>query len=332
MADAASLLDRALEALVVPSFSRIGPAVRRRLFDWDDPASPSVAGRTVAVTGATSGLGFVAAEALARAGARVLLIGRDQARTEAAAERIRGATGRDDLGVYLADLSDLSKVRSLAEAITASEHRLDVLVHNAGALLTERRDSVDGHEMTFATMVLGPFLLTRELLPMLRRSDDGRIVTVTSGGMYAQALRLDDLQSEEYPYRGSIAYARAKRAQVVLTRLWARQLAGTSVVAHAMHPGWADTPGVEASLPRFRRLMGPLLRTPEEGADTIVWLAAAPEASRSTGQLWLDRRPRPLDKLPWTRVSPDQARALWQACDHMVGDALEPRPPRPLTA
>jgi NAD(P)-dependent dehydrogenase (short-subunit alcohol dehydrogenase family) len=280
-----------------------------------------VAGRTVAITGATSGLGLVAAETLARAGARVLLIGRDAVRTESAARRIRKRTGSDDLGVYLADMSDLSQVRSMAEAVKGSEPRLDVLVHNAGALLTERRMSVDGYEMTFATMVLGPYLSTRELLPLLRESDDGRIVTVTSGGMYAQPLRPDDLQSTEAPYRGSIAYARAKRGQVVLTRLWARQLERTSVVAHAMHPGWADTPGVEASLPRFRRLMGPLLRTPEEGADTIVWLAAAPEAAETTGKLWLDRRPRPLDKLPWTRVSAGQARALWQACERMVTDA-----------
>jgi NAD(P)-dependent dehydrogenase (short-subunit alcohol dehydrogenase family) len=116
-----------------------------------------------------------------------------------------------------------------------------------------------------------------------------------------------------------VAYARAKRAQVVLTRLWAARLRGTSVVAHAMHPGWSDTPGIEASMPRFHRLLGPLLRTPEQGADTLVWLAASPEAARSTGKLWLDRRPRPLDRLPGTRVTLAQAHRLWDACERLTG-------------
>ena len=115
-----------------------------------------------------------------------------------------------------------------------------------------------------------------------------------------------------------MAYARAKRAQVVLTRLWARGLRGTNVVAHAVHPGWADTPGIAASLPRFRRVMGPFLRTPEQGADTIVWLAAAPEPARSSGLLWLDRRPRPFDRLPGTRVSAEEASGLWEACVRMT--------------
>jgi dehydrogenase/reductase SDR family member 12 len=167
--------------------------------------------------------------------------------------------------------------------------------------------------------VLGPFVLTGGLMPMLERSEDARIVTVTSGGMYLQGLRLDDLQMEREPYRGTVAYARAKRAQVVLTRLWASRHRGTSVVAHAMHPGWADTPGIEGSLPGFRRVMRPLLRTPEQGVDTIAWLAAAPEVARWTGRLWLDRRPRPFDRLAKTRVTSEEARRLWDACVELTG-------------
>lgn len=325
MLNVADLVDRAIELLVVPSFTRIGYELRRRLDDWTPLDRFPMSGRVAAVTGPTSGIGEVTATVLARQGARVLLIARSPERAEATRARIVEATGNDDLAVFEADMSDMAAVRRLVGEIRDAEPRLDVLIHNAGALLTERRASADGYEMTFATMVLGPFLLTDGLLPLLGSSEDGRIVTVTSGGMYTQALHVDDLQMEREPYRGTIAYARAKRAQVVLTRLWARRQEGTSVVAHAMHPGWADTPGIEASLPRFHRMIGPLLRTPMQGADTIVWLASAPEVARSSGRLWLDRRPRPFDRLPGTRVSAEDARRLWDACTELTdvggGDA-----------
>ena len=317
----ADLVDRTIEAMVVPSFTRIGYEVRRRLDHWEPLDRYPMHGRVVAVTGPTSGIGEVIATALARQGARVLLIARSPERAALARARIAGATGNADLELYEADMSDLGAVRRVAERIRRAEARLDAIVHNAGGLLTERRTSVDGYEMTFATMVLGPFVLTEGLLPLLAASEDGRIVTVTSGGMYTQALRLDDLQMDHEPYRGTIAYARAKRAQVVLTRLWAQRQRGSSVVAHAMHPGWADTPGIEASLPRFRRLIGPLLRTPAQGADTAVWLASAPEPARTSGRLWLDRRARPFDRLPGTRVSADDARRLWDACRELADAA-----------
>ena len=312
-------VDELAEALVVPSFTRIGYALRRRLYHWAPLQDLSMRGRFVLVTGPTSGLGEVAATTLARMGARVGLIARDAGKAEATRERIAAATGNEDLSVYVADLSDIASVRGAVTAITENEPRLDVVINNAGALLTSRRTSVDGYEMSFATMVLGAFVLTGGLMPMLERSDDARIVTVTSGGMYLQGLRLDDLQMEREPYRGTVAYARAKRAQVVLTRLWASRQRGTSVVAHAMHPGWADTRGIEGSLPGFRRVMRPLLRTPEQGVDTIAWLAAAPEVAWSTGQLWLDRRPRPFDRLAKTRVTSEEARRLWDACVELTG-------------
>ena len=320
------LVDGALEALVVPSFTRIGYDVRSRMFRWQPLADLSMDGRVVAVTGATSGLGELAATWFARLGARVLLLARNEDKAERTRERIGRETGREDVATYGVDVSDLTQVRDVASRIRRDEPRLDVLVHNAGALLDERRISVDGHEMTFATMVLGPFVLTPALLPLLRESGDGRVITVTSGGMYTQPLHLDDLQMRDEPYRGTVAYARAKRAQVVLTRLWARRHADTSVAFHAMHPGWADTPGLEASLPRFRRLIAPIVRTPEQGADTIVWLAAAPEPGRSTGRLWLDRRPRSFDKVPGTRVSAADAAALWEACERLTHPDGGPAP------
>jgi dehydrogenase/reductase SDR family protein 12 len=324
-----ALTDAALEALVVPSFTRIGYDVRRRLFDWESLDELSMRGKVVAVTGATSGLGELAAATLARMGAEVLLLARNERKADAVRDRIDLATGREAARTYLVDMSDLGAVRRVVEEIRRDEPRLDVLINNAGALLASRRTSVDGYEMTFATMVLGPFVLTEGLLPLLAERRGARAITVTSGGMYAQSLHLDDLQMEREPYRGAVAYARAKRAQVVLTRLWATKHRGTPVTFHAMHPGWAQTPGLEASLPGFRRLLGPLVRTPEQGADTIVWLAASPEAASSSGRLWLDRRVRPFDKLPGTRVSADEGAALWEACVRLTAAGVGEPPTGP---
>jgi NAD(P)-dependent dehydrogenase (short-subunit alcohol dehydrogenase family) len=153
--------------------------------------------------------------------------------------------------------------------------------------------------------------------------------------MYAQRLPLDDLGYERGPYQGARAYAKAKRAQVALIREWARRLRTHGIVANAMHPGWADTPGLEASLPGFRSLIGGLLRSPAEGADTIVWLASAPEARATSGRLFLDRRVRPFDRVPATLLSAADRRDLWDQVVVLTGetDPTSPehragRPPR----
>lgn len=293
------LVDRALEASVVASFSNIGCRTRRRLFDWPPIESFRSPGRVVAVTGATSGLGLAAARILAGLDAEVLLVGRNEDKLRRAQEEITTDTGNERLRTYRADLGSLDEVRSLVDQLTAGESRLDTLVHNAGALYPERRESADGHELTFATMVLAPHVLTHGLAPLLEADGGGRIVTVSSGGMYTERLDVAEL---EHPtsYKGSQAYARAKRAQVVLAEVWADQWEDR-IVSHSMHPGWAATPGVGASLPTFDRVMRPLLRTPEEGADTIVWLAVADEPTRTNGRFWLDRAPRRPHRLSRTR-------------------------------
>ena len=136
------------------------------------------------------------------------------------------------------------------------------MVDNAGAMFQTRIEGPDGIEATVALMVAGPFVLIGGLLPLLERTEGSRVIAVTSGGMYTQPLDLDDLESRDEPFSGPRAYARAKRAQVTLMREWARRLAPAGVSFSAMHPGWADTPGLAESLPRFHRLTGPLLRTP----------------------------------------------------------------------
>src|SRR5689334_3632958 len=161
--------------------------------------------------------------------------------------------------------------------------------------------------------------MTNELVPMLDRSDDPRVILVSSGGMYTQALHPDDWQLEREPYRGSVAYARAKRAQVALAEAWAERFGPIGITAHAMHPGWVETPGLAEGLPTFRKVMRPLLRDVRQGADTIVWLAAAPEPRASSGRFWLDRRPRSTSRLPGTGVDADQRQRLLDACQEMVG-------------
>jgi len=308
----AETVDSALEATVALSFSRIGFQVRDRLFQWSDLSERPMIGKVAIVTGATSGLGLAAATRLAALGASVRLLGRDIGRTEAARQQIGTATGNPDIEIGVADLADLDDVRRYADQFCSYHDRLDVLINNAGALVHEHQLTVDGMERTAQTHVVAPYLLTHELLPRLARTPGARVVTVSSGGMYTERLDIDHLEMGPEGFDGVKAYARAKRAQVVLNGLWAERAAATGVTFHAMHPGWVDTPGVQTSLPDFYRLMGPWLRTPDQGADTMVWLATAREPLGSNGRFWLDRHPRWASKVPWTRTSPAEADRLWE--------------------
>jgi len=317
--DPRSLIDDLLEIAVVPSFTRIGPAVRRRLFHWADPAPDALQGRTVLVTGPTSGLGRAATDAIAALGARVVLVGRSQERLAAVRDALVQQHGEDRYPIVVADMGSLASVRDAVTRVLETEERLDVLVDNAGAIFPERTIGVDGIEATLATLVVGPFVLESGLMPLLRQTPGSRVIAVTSGGMYTQQLDVHDLQYAAGTYNGSLAYARSKRAQVSLMREWSRRSAGWGVTFAAMHPGWADTPGLAESLPAFQQLMRPLLRTPAQGVETIVWLAALPDASPWSGRLLLDRRSRPFDRIPMTRLSAAERRELWDAVVALSG-------------
>jgi NAD(P)-dependent dehydrogenase (short-subunit alcohol dehydrogenase family) len=309
----AKLVDAAIEAPVVTSFTRLGYDARSRVAGWEPLSSLRMDRRVVLITGATSGLGLEAARHFVSLGATVALLGRDPQKTD----RVRTALAApsdcsDRVHTVVADMGDLAGVRTAAAEVLRRFPRLDVLVHNAGALTANRVVSPQGIEQTVASQVVGPFLLTQLLLPRLRAAAPGRVITVSSGGMYASPLRVEHLQMGA-DYNGTEQYARAKRAQVTLNEMWAQRVPATDVVFHAMHPGWADTPGVEASLPTFRKVVGPLLRSPAQGADTIVWLAAAAAPLGSTGGFWLDRERRSIHKVPRTRRSDTALRrqALW---------------------
>lgn len=297
----ATALDTLLDRTVVPGYSRLGYLARSATWSGAraDPAPGALAGRVALVTGGGGGLGLATVTGLARLGATVHLVVRDEGRGAVARARVAAAVPGADLHVTRCDVADLDDVRRAAD--TLADTRPDLLVHNAGVLPPARRVTPQGHELCLATHVLGPHLLTRCLAGALRERA-GRVLWISSGGMYAQRLTPD----EPVPYDGTTAYARTKRMQVVLSGLWARELD-----SHAVHPGWADTPGLASSLPAFGRLLGPLLRSAEQGADTAVWLAAAPAAVAGRGRFWHDRSPRPEHYVPWTRETPAQRDALW---------------------
>ena len=315
------MIDTVLDRSIALGYGRLGLLVRERMPGWPaDP--PRIDGETVLITGAASGLGLAAAVGFARLGATVHALARDGRRAADAVAQIDRAVPGADARPQACDLANLAEVRSFGERFAAAETRLDVLVNNAGTMPADRTRSPDGHELTFATHVLAPLALTTVLTGPLTRSAPSRVINISSGGMYAQPLPAGDWESERSEYSPKKFYARTKREEVALTGLMAERLCERGVAVHAMHPGWADTEGVRRWMPTFRRLTRPIIRTPEQGADTIVWLGAAPEALAQTGLFWHDRRPRPthyrLAALPGSEA---HRRQLWRYCERALAAA-----------
>lgn len=306
------LFDRLLDASVYFSFDRSGYQRHARGFDPADLAV-DLAGRRILVTGGNSGLGKAAAHQLGLLGAEVFILCRDAERGGRALADLNEVTGSSRHRLELVDMASPGSIHELAARL--GDLPVDVLIHNAGSLLDERRITPEGFEMTWATHVLGPALLTRLLRRNLEAAAPSRVVIVTSGGMYPQRLDLTDLLWEKHPFDGVRAYANAKRAQVIATELWAEELRGSRIDVNAMHPGWADTPGVQKALPGFWNFTKDRLRSPREGADTLVWLAAAKRLQGQTGKLFFDRAEAATYVFPWTRESPAEREALRRLLD-----------------
>ncbi len=334
MTSVAGAVDTLLDASVIGGFSRIGLAVRSRLlpeFTRDD--RPAFAGRVAIVTGATSGIGRAAAIELARLGGTVHFLARDPSRADKAQRQISAAANSDKVTYGLGDLDDLDSVRTFAHKFLDTHDRLDVLINNAGAIHRDYRTNNAGIELTVAGQVIAPFLLTHLMLPPLLAAAPSRVITVSSGGMYTQRLDPATLEMPASGYNGVTAYARAKRAQVALSREWARRLARKGIAFNAMHPGWAVTPGIVNALPGFYRVARPILRSPQQGADTIVWLATADPKRLGTGRFWQDRRPRSEYRFPWTReTDPAIVKQLWERITQQVDAAVTSSGGRPTSS
>lgn len=316
--EAASTL---MDATIAPAFGAPGFYARQKT--WDPTEIPAdLSDRVYVVTGANAGIGRAITTALAERGATVVMACRSRERAESArAEIVRSArTIADRLPIVEVDMASLDKVRAASDEIAERWSAIDALIHNAGMLVHERQRTEDGIEATLAVHVISPYAMTERLLPALRNADAGRLVFVASGGMYSERLDVEKLadRDESAAFDGVAAYARAKRAQVVLARGYAERLA-PQVIAASMHPGWADTGGVRDALPRFHKLTKSFLRSPEQGADTAVWLAACPPDCIEPGRFYLDREPR-TEHLPGmrTRTGDDEERALWALCARLA--------------
>jgi dehydrogenase/reductase SDR family member 12 len=315
------MVDTVLDRSVALGYGNVGLLARRRLPGWPaDP--PRMDGAVVLVTGAASGLGLASAIGFAQLGATVHVLARSGQRASEAVARLAAAVPDADVRGASCDVSSLRSIRDFAGEFAAAEPRLDLLVNNAGVMPDERTTSADGHELMFATHVLAPLALTTLLSGPLGASKPSRVINVSSGGMYTEALPAGDWESEQISYSPKRLYARTKREEIVITELMAERLRGRGVIVHGMHPGWADTEGVRHWMPVFRAVTRPIIRTPGQGADTIVWLGAAAEPLSRTGLFWHDRRPRPTHyRLGASPDSDEDRGALWRYCLQALGKA-----------
>jgi NAD(P)-dependent dehydrogenase (short-subunit alcohol dehydrogenase family) len=273
-------------------------------------------GKTAVITGPTSGIGKEIAVGLAAQGAELLLGCRDLEGGRRAADEIARRTGRDKCVVLSLDASSRQSIRDFAREVLQRRRRVDVLVNNAAVSLgpQERAKSADGVELTFATNVLGYFLLTRDLLGRLKGSSPARIVNVASS--FASDLDLDDVQFERRPFEGMKAYAQSKACDRLLTWAFARRLEGTGVTANAMAPGLVPETGLYRHTPpgivaRLRQRSG---RTATEGADTAVWLASSAEVQGVSGKFFENRR-----QIPCSFRDETAEEKLWSICERLAG-------------
>ena len=287
-------------------------------------AAQAMTGKTVLITGATSGIGRAAAIGLATMGARVGITGRDRSRAEPAAAEIARASGKPAVDVFVADMSSQSEVRRLGDEVLTTYPRLDVLLNNVGGFWAHRHMTADGLEHTLAVNHLAPFLLTSLLLERLIASAPARVVTVSSAAQSMGKIDFDDLMGETR-YSGQRAYNQSKLANVMFTYELARRLQGTGVTATALHPGVTRT-GFGADDPNLMMtpiiaVLRPFMKSPTRGAKTAVFLASSPEVDGVTGRYFANRKARKSQDSSYDAATTAQ---LWDVSAELVGLPRKP--------
>lgn len=277
----------------------------------------NLSGRSFMITGANSGIGKATAQEIANRGGTVHMVCRNKGRADTAKDEIVENSKNQDVHVHIVDMSNMRQVWEFAETFSQN-NTLHVLINNAGCMINQRELTEEGLEKNFATNTLGTYILTTALIPLLKKATDPRVITVSSGGMLTQKLDLDNLQLEKGTFDGTMAYAQNKRQQVILTERWAAQ--HKDIHFSSMHPGWADTPAVQTSMPSFHAKMQSRLRTEAMGADTVVWLAVSSSAAKQKSGLFFQDRTAVATHLPLaaSRSSPQDEEKLTSILDEFA--------------
>ncbi|MFQ5986401.1 MAG: SDR family oxidoreductase [Thermoplasmata archaeon] len=277
-----------------------------------------VEGKTCLVTGANSGIGKATATSLARMGAHVVMVCRSRARGEAAQEEIQASSTKSSVDLWIADLASQEDIHALAAGVQGEYQKLHVLVNNAGALVSPRRETVDGLEYTFALNHLAPFLLTNLLLDLLEASAPARIVNVTSGVHAWGRIRFHDLQGAR-SYGALRAYNQSKLGNVLFTYELARKLEGSGVTVNCVHPGAVNTNfgnDAKSAFATLLRVVKPLMRSPRKGAETVLFAATAPELEGMTGQYFVNKEAKASSRRSYDE---ELARRLWEVSAELTG-------------
>ena len=284
-----------------------------------------MSGKHVLITGANSGIGLAAASKFAEMNATVHLLCRSETRGADARDSIKAASGNPNVHLHVVDVSDKGSVDGFVASWLDGGQAIHAYIHNAGVLPKTRQETAEGLELAWATMLWGSYYIPQRLHTCLAAAASGpegpaRIVHVGSGGMYAVYFDLDQYNSTKGAYDGTWAYGNAKRAQALLTERQAAEWKKDGILVSCVNPGWVDTPGIRRSLPDFNS--GGTLRSPEQGADSIVWLCAAPAdagPAEASGKVVLDRQVESAHTF-WrdTVVNDTTKTALWELCDELT--------------
>lgn len=305
------MLDRLLDLSIFFSFDRSGYLRHQKNFA---PATfRDGKNLTALITGGSAGIGLGLSRALLSLNVALHISSRNKAKALSQIEILREEFPQASIQYHAFDISSFKDYPRFFNTF-------DILVHNAGGMPREIIKATEKYEYIFATHVIGPYLLTRHLLDNGCLSPKCRIIFVSSGGMYLKALSLEDLNFAKRPYNPYIAYANAKRAQVDLTQLLARHF-NEGYLFSAMHPGWVATPGLSEYMPTFQKWMTGRLRTSEEGADTILWLAMT-SLTYPSGLFWFDRKEAPTSYIPFTESDERVKEGLWEICEEEYRKAV----------